>query len=216
MNITSKKIPTIMLCAVTLIGVLIATSLVGEDEKEIPLKSHLTIYVGEPLLSHGGTVIVGSVPMPVDEWQNLEGFNLAAEDDANAKRGELNEQDRLFGAYVFGPVSYIEMYYPEGGTFGFNLAPDVRLENPKRITSERILVGSGGWFDRENNTKRDWSDVSVIHINGPSSKESNSRLARVYGNDILNFGTDQQDFAGAIVNTPSDQQLIQGTSGAYK
>lgn len=205
-----------LLTTLTLLGGFIATSLVGKDEKETPLKSHLTIYVGEPLLSHGGTVVVASVPLPIEEWEELEGLNLATEDEMNEKRGVLAEQDQLFGAFIYGPVSYIEMYYPEGGTFGFNFVADLRIDNPKRLVTERILVGDGGWYDRATDVRHLWPDVSVIHIDGPSAKQVNSRLARAYGNEILNLGPDLQRFAGAIIYTPSDQQLVEGTSGAYK
>lgn len=193
-----------------------ATWLFGQSQEEIRVKSHLTIYVGEPLLSHGGSVVVASVPIPVEEWRDLDGFNLAQDDLKNAKRGQLTERDRLFGAFIYGPVSYVEMYYPEGGTFGFNFVPDTRVENPKRLSTERILVGDGGWYDRETETRHLWPDVSTIHIAGPSAQQSNTRLMRVYQNDILNLKPDQQIFAGATVYTPSDQQIAQGTSGTYK
>lgn len=188
----------------------------SSGKKDTALKSHLTIYVGESLLDNGGTVIVGSVPIPEAEWRALEGVNLADDDAANAKRAQLAEQDQLFGVHVFGPVSYIEMYYPEGGTFGFNLVPDYRLATPQKLVTERILVGDGGWYDRATNTRRDWPDVSVIHVSGPAATKENSRLVRALGNNILNLKPDMRRFKGAIVYSPSDQQIKEGTWGEFQ
>ncbi|MCF6446123.1 hypothetical protein [Nereida sp. MMG025] len=188
----------------------------SSGKKDTALKSHLTIYVGEDLLNNGGTVIVGSVPIPEAEWRALEGLNLADDDTSNAKRAHLAKHDQLFGVQIFGPVSYIEMYYPEGGTFGFNLVPDYRLSTPKRLVTERILVGDGGWYDRTNDRRHDWPDVSVIHLSGPAATKANSRLVRALGNNILNLNPDMRRFKGAIVYTPTDQQLKEGTWGEYQ
>ncbi len=199
-----------------ILGAYTVITLSSQNEEDVPLKSHLTIYVGEPLLSQGGAVIVASVPIPAEEWHNLDGRNLAQEDPSNAKRNQLSEDDRLFGAFIYGPVSYVEMYYPEGGTFGFNFVPDTRIKNPNRLSTERILVGDGGWYDRSTDTRHEWPDVSTIHISGSSDQRSNTRLVRVYQNDILNLGPDRQIYSGATVYTPSDQQIAKGTSGSYK
>ena len=186
------------------------------DTWEETSKSHVTLYVGEPLLSKGGTVIVGSVPIPEEEWRLLDGLNLADADDNNAKRRQVNPQDRLFGAYVSGPVSYVEMYYPEGGTFGFNLVPDPKIENSPRLATERILVGSGGWMDRRTGERHVWPDVSVIHILGSTADKGNSRLVRIMQANILNTGPDRKSYAGVLVYTPSLVQLEEGTFGDYK
>lgn len=186
------------------------------DTREEKLKSHVTLYVGEPLLSKGGTVIVGSVPLPEEEWRVLDGLNLADADDGNAKRRQLGPQDRLFGAYVSGPVSYVEMYYPEGGTFGFNLVPDSKIENPARLSTERILMGSGGWMDRSTGERHVWPDVSVIHVLGSTADKGNSRLVRVMQANILNTGPDKEGYAGVLVYSPSLAQLEEGTFGDYK
>lgn len=213
---SSKAFKALVFGALTVCLMTIGLMSSSQDRKESELKSHLTLYVGEPLLSRGGTVIVGAIPIPPEEWRAIEGENPAAEDLSNAKLSELGDQDRLFGAFVYGPVSYVEMYYPEGGTFGFNLVPDRHETVPRRISTERILVGSGGWFNRETGQQHEWPDVSVIYVDGPSANKANSRLVRAYGNNILNLGPGQKEFAGAIVYTPTNDQILEGTFGEYK
>ena len=206
----------VLVSVLILFGALTAITHSSRTEKDVPLKSNLTIYVGEPLRSQGGAVIVASVPIPVEEWRDLDGDNPAQNDPKNAKRNELSEDDRLFGAFIHGPVSYVEMHYPEGGTFSFDFVPDTRVENPNRLSTERILVGDGGWYDRSTDTRHEWPDVSTIHIAGSSALQSNTRLVRFHQNDILNLGPDRQIFSGATVYTPSDQQIAKGTSGNYE
>jgi hypothetical protein len=188
----------------------------SQERKDETVLSHLTLYVSEPLLVRGGTVIVAAIPIPAANWQELTGDNPAAQDEANVKRASLTDDDRLFGAFVYGPVSYVEMFYPEGGSFGFNLVPDYRLAQPMTLSTERILVGSGGWFDRKTQTAHDWPDVSVIYVDGTSASKQNSRLVRAYGNNILNLGPRKQVYAGAIVYTPDNAQILEGTFGEYQ
>lgn len=180
------------------------------------LRSHLTLYVGEPLLTEGGTVIVASIPIPEEEWRALEGPNPAAEDEDNRKRPQLNEGDRLFGAYLSGRVNFVEMYYPEGGTYGFDLVPDPRIERPKALITRRIGVGSGSWVNWETNERHVWLDVSTIYVAGTKATENNTRGIRASQSGILNLGAPHTDYMGARVITPTEEQVSEGTFGKYQ
>ncbi len=185
-------------------------------EKEAKLISHLTLYVGEPLLSDGGTVIVASIPIPVDEWRALQGLNLAAEDPENRKRPSLTDKDRLFGVAINARANVVEMYYPEGGTFGFDLVPNFRNHTPKDLQTERILVGSGGWTEWSTSTTSKWPSMSVIHVKGRKAREADSHIVSDSFSRILNLGVSRIDYAGASVMSPTAAQLSEGTFGEVK
>lgn len=197
---------------VVAVGKALAMGSFASNDKEPTLKSHLTLYVGEPLLSEGGTVIVASIPIPEAQWRALKGDNWADDDPDNRKRSTLGEGDRLFGAGVSGRANFVEMYYPENGTFGFDFVqvPDANIVN---IKTERILVGSGGWTDRATNTRIEWPDMSVIYVSGSEAIVSESHIISDSFNRILNLGVQKIIYEGATIMIPSRAQIAEGTFG---
>jgi hypothetical protein len=191
-------------------------SLFAQDTKDASLKSHLTLYVGEPLLSNGGTVVVASIPLPETEWRALEGANWAADDPDNRKRPTLGPNDILFGASITERANFVEMYYPENGTFGFDFVVAPGLNNPPNLRTERISIGSGGWTHWASRTDTIWPDVSVIHIEGASSDKTQSRVVSSNLSRIMNLGLLKTVYAGANIFTPTAAQLSEGTFGEVK
>ncbi len=187
-----------------------------EIRRATQLRGHVTLYIGEPLLSEGGGVIVASIPIPEDEWKALEGVNLADADPDNQKRAALREGDRLFGAPLSARFNWVELYYPEGGTFGFNFVVDPSVENPKPLVTERILVGSGGWVNWETSERHTWPDVSTIYVAGSKTEEGDARSIRMSQSRILNLGVPDLEFEGVKVITPSISQVTEGTFGDIK
>ncbi|SIO30979.1 hypothetical protein [Vannielia litorea] len=189
-------------------------SMENSERRANMLRSHLTLYIGEPLLTEGGTVIVASIPIPEEEWRALEGPNPAAEDEDNRKRPQLKEGDRLFGAYLNGRVNFVEMYYPEGGTYGFDLVSDPRLSKAKPLESERIGVGSGKSLDPESG---EWVsyDASTLVVRGPKASSDNARLIRVYGREVKKQASSVTRYEGVTVYEPTMAQVLEATSGEY-
>lgn len=185
-------------------------------EQEPILKSHLTLYVGEPLLSSGGTVMVASIPIPVEEWRALEGVNLADDDPDNRKRPSLEDGDLLFGAAVNGRANFVEMYYPEGGTFGFDFVPDPRVNNPSELKTERIAIGSGGWTHWESRTDHIWPDVSTIVVAGKTSDKGQTRVVSSRLSALMNMEPRAVQYRSATVYIPSSAQLSEATNGQVK
>jgi hypothetical protein len=184
-----------------------------KTEKEPLLKSHLTLYVQEPLLSQGGTIIVASIPLSLEEWAALDGINPATDDTLNRKRSSLQPDDVLFGALVAGRATIVEMYYPEGGTFGFDLVADPRIQNPPPLTTERLGVGSGGWTHWSSGTDHIWPDFSAIYVAGASASEGQTRTVIASVNRIMNLPLNPARYAGAIVYTPTSDQISAVTNG---
>lgn len=203
-----RMILAAILAAIVVIGMLLIPR--GGDTV---LKSHLTFYVGDPALSQGGAVIVAGLPIPMEEWTQLTGFNLATDDADNRKRPEIGPQDRLFGISLTNRYTFVELYYPEGGTYGFDFVGDFRVQNAKQPTTQQILVGSGGWTEWATGETHDWPDVTVINISGSAHDPRQSRLFRVYTSDIMNAEPTVQLFEGGAAYTPSDEILSRTTSG---
>ena len=172
-----------------------------------PVKSHLTIYVAPPLLTEGGAVVVAAIPIDEEEWRALDGLNLADEDPDNAKRPQLGANDRLFGVRAESTATIIELFYPETGTYGFNFVPARDAGPGANLRTERILIGSGGWSDYENDIVYQWPDVSTVHVDGPASSENRTRALRVEGGDLMRLRPARQDYAGANVYQPTSDQI---------
>lgn len=189
------------------LGIAAAIDAVAADERIPELKSHLTIYVAPPLLTEGGAVIVAAIPMPEDEWRALDGENLAENDPNNRKRPTLASTDRLFGVRATSTATIIEMFYPENGTFGFDLVPAPDVARPPQLKTERILVGDGGWTDRKKGVTYDWPDVSTIHVAGTRHNEDFARMIRISQVDLMRQYPDERFYAGANVYLPTVEQI---------
>lgn len=185
------------------------------EEEGSTVKVHVTLYVGGELLRDGGTVIVASIPLPKNEFLALEGENLAAEDPNNAKRAALLHGDVLLGARVSGRVNFVEMYYIEGGSFGFNFVVDPNENTGRTLVTERILVGDGGWTNWATGENHVWPDVSTIYIEGPKSSKREGQLVRSVQGKILNLVPPSTKYRAITVLTPTNEQLDQGTWGKF-
>lgn len=186
------------------------------EEEGSTVKVHVTLYVGGELLRDGGTVIVSSVALPEQDFLALEGENLAARDPNNEKRAALSKQDVLFGARVSGRANFVEMYYPEGATFGFNFVVDPVEGVNKTLLTERILIGSTRWPDPQNKNKWIDADTSTIYVDGPKSSKSMSRLIRAYDTKIQSLELETEKYMGVTVSVPTFDQLKQGTFGEFR
>lgn len=176
------------------------------------MKAQLTIYVSPPLLDTGGTVIVVSNPVSLEEWQKLPpGNNPAQNDPNNQKKSSLQPGDRLFGAVASTKVSIVEFVYPQNGTYGFNLVALNESYNPDKksaaLRTKQILVGSGGYRDWSTGQEFIWEDVSTIHVLGPNASEEDSRGAQVFSSEIMNLHPAKTVYEGAVLYTPTDEQL---------
>ncbi len=181
----------------------------SEQQKAGQLKAYLTIYVAAPLLDNGGTVIVISNPISVEQWKALpRGENATDTDPLNAKREALKKGDRLFGVVASTNTSIIEFVYPEGGTFGFNfVAMNTPGKEPRALRTQEILVGDGGYTDRSTGQNIVWEYVSTIHVFGPKTSEDNSRAARVFSSEIMNLHPRKTLYEGANLYSPTDEQV---------
>lgn len=178
-------------------------------KKKTALKAHLTVYIAEPLLSRGGTVLVVANPIPMDKWRALPtGFNPAANDASNDKKSTLKSGDKLFGVVTSNNASIIEFVYPEGGTFGFNFVAskaDNAANSPLR--TKQILIGDGGYTDWTTGQDVPWDYVSTIHVFGPEATEEDSRGIRVFSSRIMNLHPEKTTFEGASLYSPTDTQI---------
>ncbi len=209
-----KRRTALIAIAAVLLGLGVVA--MSQDRKEPRLKSHLTVYVSEPLLSRGGTVVVGAIEIPREDWIALAGPNIADDDPQNQKRATLNENDRLFGALAYGPVTLIELYYPEDGTFGVNFVPDIKAQDPPRLATEQILVGSGFWYDEQTDQRRHWETAMTFYVDGSRADRRNSRLVAASRGRIMNKTSQRQTFAGGIIYTPNNAEILEGTLGEYE
>lgn len=196
-----------------LLFIIFSSACSGEDSNgDRKMHAQLTIYVDSPLLEKGGTVIVVSNPMPLDEWRDLpSGDNPARDDAQNEKKGDVRPGDRLFGAVASTKVTIIEFAYPEGGTFGFNLVPfrsaDSRDKPSPALMTKRVLVGDGGYKNWKTGKEYLWESVSTIYVAGPDVTESDSRSASVAEAAIMNLPPAKTAYEGTIVYAPTDEQV---------
>ncbi|MBC9247745.1 hypothetical protein H4P12_13770 [Paracoccus sp. 11-3] len=199
----------------TLLGAIGTATILSADshQGEATVKAHLTLYVGGELLRNGGTVIVSSIPIPVDELRAMTGPNPAAKDANNAKREYLDQDDILLGAYVTGRANFVEMYYPEGGTFGFNLVADPREATITELITERLLVGASRWPDPKNPGVWIEADTSTIFVDGPKSSKNESRLVRVIESRVNQLEPAIVRYNGVRVKIPTSSQLNSASSG---
>lgn len=184
------------------------------DSTQPPItRAQYTLYVAPPLLLTGGTVIVTAKEIPLEQWRDLpDGPNPAREDAANAKRDELKAGDRLFGAEISMPVSIVEIVYPQGGTYGFNLvAASGAPDDVPALESRRIGVGRGSFVMPESGERIEWPSVSTIHIAGPEVSEGDSRLVRHDSADLMRQRPPARHYEGAIVYEPTPEQIARTT-----
>lgn len=196
-----------LLVVVLVPGIAALADTLRSDDRSPELRSHLTIYVAPPLLTEGGAVIVAAIPIPETEWRALEGENLAEDDPNNRQRPTLASTDRLFGVRATSTATIIEMFYPENGTFGFDLVPAPDIARPPRLETELVLVGDGGWTDLKKGISYKWPDVSTIYVSGPANGEDFARLIRTSQVDLMRQYPDESYYEGANVYSPTIEQI---------
>lgn len=213
MLLQTKTMPVLALA----VGLVIGLALVAANgkQRETQVKAHLTLYVGGKLLKDGGTVIVTSIPVPETNLRSQLGPNPAESDPDNAKRSQLTSEDLLFGAYVTARANFVRMYYPEGGTFGFNFVVDPKEEMTRNLTTEQILVGSTGMPHPEDADLWVDADTSTILVTGPKASQRESRMLRVEEWRIMEQPVRSEKYRGVTVYIPTEEQLESATSGKY-
>lgn len=209
-----KRFYIAIMLAIGLGGTFMLLSAEGQ-EKEVEMKTHLTLYVGGELLRDGGTVIVTSIPVSEEMLKSFTGKNPAEDDPGNEKRAHLSKDDLLFGTHVSGRVNFVEMYYLEGGTFGFNLVVDPREKGGRGLRTRRILIGSTGMPSPQNQNKWVDADTSTIVIEGKNASDAESRLMRMEQWRIMALGIIPIHHQGVTVYAPSSEQLTTGTLGVF-
>jgi hypothetical protein len=184
-----------------LVGLVVGLGLaLGLSGRAPVAKTHVTIYLGLPLLEEGGAVVVAGRKVPEAQWRAVQGGpNPAAGDMANPKRAHVRPGDRHFGAVANSPVTVVEFIYPEGGSYTFNLLPlpEHQARYGTSLRTTRVSVGSGGIQDPETRELIDWPSLSDIAVLGPDRDESWARLAgATYFNAIDQPGAKISRFEG--------------------
>jgi len=162
--------------------------------------AHLTIYIEPPVLVEGGSVIVAGRALPEEEWRRVTGgANPAAGDDANPKRQQVKEGDRLFGAVVSAPSTIVEFVYPETGSYTFNFLPAApyRLQYENRLETEQVLVGSASNVTDPDGGFVEWSTLSVVAVLGTLRSQQFARDEAMNYADALYEPTTTTRFEGA-------------------
>jgi hypothetical protein len=192
-----------------------AGDLGAQPQKNTAMNSHLTIYVPPSIVASGGTVLVASIEVPVEEWEKLkDGDNPARDDRANAKKSVLTGNDRLFGVTLDSNASVIELKYPAGGTSGFNLVP---TEGPdEALNTERLLVGSGGYVLWASGKEQKWETVSTVHIAGTEASERRSRAIRMGSSKLMNKSPARRDYEGATLYSFTAAQVSEVADVQYE
>lgn len=170
---------TLILAAIFVLAVLAVIDS-GPDTRTA---AHVTIYLKSPLLTEGGAVIVAGRTLPEAAWRSLaSGPNPAAADPENPKRLGVKPGDRHFGVEATSPVTVVEFFYPESGTYTFNfrLAESERTAgtDPEHFRTERVSVGSASLMtDPEGGALVEWPSMSVVAVHGPGRDAGWARLA---------------------------------------
>jgi hypothetical protein len=179
-------------------------------QEYLKLRTHVTIYMKPPLLTKGGMVKVVATIIPEAEWQDLEGKNLLDIYPDNPKLNDLKPEDMLVSVSAKEVFTVVEMFYPEGGSIGFNFASHPEVENPPQIGTERLSAGSGGWNESADLIHY-WDSTNTIHVFGYEATKSESRLVAVNLTKILDLGVPTQRYKGVTVYSPTAEQVADAT-----
>jgi hypothetical protein len=198
--------------------VLIAIATTVWSQKGQAVTSHLTIYVGPKLVREGGVVIISALPLPRDEWEKLPDTDaLAMWDKANGKHQQVKAEDKHFGIIIDNQATAVELYYPDDGTYTFNL-----LKTPSDtaiLTTKRTGVGSGSMMpDPQTGGHMEWPSMSTIEIVGSAggvntSEELESQFFDLTGPDNSTYYRVNGYSAGRII-TITDAGLVKLREGS--
>lgn len=186
--------------------------------KGTEVTSHLTIYVGPKLLRQGGVVIISALPLPRAEWEKLPDTDaLAMWDKSNGKHQQVKPEDKHFGVIIDTRATAVELYYPDDGTYTFNL-----LRTPADtaiLTTRRTGVGSGSMMpDPQTGGHMDWPSMSTIEIVGSdggisTSAELESQFFDLTGPDNATYYRVNGYSAGRVI-TITDAGLVKLHEGS--
>ena len=146
-------------------------------------KTHITIYLDDPILTEGGAVIIAGMPVSKEEWSK-EGVdeNLARLDPTNPTIPRVRKGDQHLGVIVRSTASAVEFNYPKEGSYTFNFlpVPDAAV-TPARLQTEMLLVGSVDKIPvpHEEGEYYDWPSNEIIHVFGKENDQGFTRSARV-------------------------------------
>lgn len=187
--------------AILFIGAISITAISDWATQDKTVQTHLTIYLDEPILSEGGGIIVAARPIAEAEWLKLsDGFNPADSDQSNPKRAQVQDGDRHFGAVVSSSASAVEFFYPENGSYTFNILPKPgkRLQDGKELQTEATSDGSREIFDPETGQKISWL-TTTIFVHGNKYDVQWVRLFNVTFSDVNKEEISVTKFLGSRV-----------------
>ena len=141
------------------------------------MKSDVTIYLQEPILTEGGTIIVLPKQVPLADIERSKTYpNPALSDERLDQRRPIAASDKRFGAVVSSPVSVVEFVYPQGGSYDFRILPSPEFANlDDQIQSRLIGVGDSGDLHPKTGEEVDIPVVQTIHVYGKAVSEGDSR-----------------------------------------
>jgi hypothetical protein len=142
--------------------------------KDQLLKTHITIYVDNPVLLDGGIVLVAGIPINEKKWRVLENTNnIAMLDPGNPKTKDVKVGDKHFGVVVSSVASAVEFYYPENGSYTYNFLLNPRtLIKSNQLQTKVLSTGSRQQLpDPETGKLIDWPSENTVAIIGKKNND---------------------------------------------
>lgn len=161
---------------VTTIFVLLAVIASAATNEDQTMISDLTIYLAEPILSDGGTVVVIPQEVEVTEWKKESGLqNPAMEDGILATARPIGDKDRRLSVIVSSTINVVRFNFPRDGNFKFAFAPLDR-KNASNMSGKTKLVrhGEGTDYDPVSGEDVKVPRIMVVHVLGSKISEDDT------------------------------------------
>lgn len=156
-----------------LLAVIAFASTNNEDRRMI---SDLTIYLAEPIISDGGTVVVIPQEVEFSEWKKERGLqNPTMEDGILDTARPISEEDRRLGVIVSSTINVVRFNFPRDGNFKFAFAPLDR-KNASNMSGKTKLVRHGEGVDYDPVSGEDVKvpRIMVVHVIGSKNSENDT------------------------------------------
>lgn len=171
-----KWLAGLTIVVTTLFILLAVIAFASTNDEDGRMISDLTIYLAEPILSDGGTVVV--IPQEVDfsEWKTERGLqNPALEDGILDTARPISEADRRLGVIVSSTINVVRFNFPRDGNFKFAFAPLDR-KNASNMSGKTKLVRHGEGVDYDPASGEDVKvpRIMVVHVIGSKISENDT------------------------------------------